>query len=933
MAIAREVGGQYKHVFLARAYEVLADALAVGPASALNGIPVLLTPTHNLCDVTLNALKEFGVTHVTIIGGEGAISKTVENQLKNYNVNRISGAEREDTALAIADEYFKSSVGAVMANGYVYADALVGGYLGAYFGAPILLTNANTISDRVISHLREQTTAAFVLGGLAPISEPVYNKIKSAVSATTALTKVTITGKTIAGSELTASVEPVGAKVTYQWKRLQTSPQLILTDISGATASKYTTVEEDIGWMIMVEAKGVGKYQGTKSTNTSKITRAVIVEPEFAGGTGTILDPYQVATAKHLDNVRNHLSSHFIQTANIDLGVAPWNVGEGWKPIWKKETSIPSLAFKGSYNGNFYKITGLTINRPEVDHQGLFGVVYSTGHLANIGLENINIEGDSRIGGLVAENSGTIEKCYATGSVSGIVLVGGLVGFNTATITESYSNTIVKGKGSPTGGLAGSNIGTIMNSYATGSVDGMPNIGGLVGTNVDGIIKNSYATGLSSGVGLNRGGLIGVKSQGTFSNSYFDKDVTIVRDESEGRTTQEMTTKSTFTNWDFDTIWSINGSPASYPYLKWQNSNNIPFSKPEFAGGIGTEASPYKVSNLIQLHRVRYHLDQHFIQTADIKMEGVYGVWEWEPIIYFSGSFNGNGKKIQDLRIENNNEKAHALFSITTKTSRLSNIELTNVFIKGGSYMGSLVTTNLGTIENCKAQGSIIGDGTTNTTVLGGLMHTNQGTVNGCSTDIWLSQGGVYTGGLVGINKGLISNSSATGAVDGINSTGGLIGSNWGTVDTSYATGLVWASGVDTGGLIGENRGFIRNTYAKGEVVGLNNVGGLVGRSDEFNSEGKNAYINLSYATGKVTVTNSVGNNYVAGIVGYNDGWVQYCYYDKDTTGRNDSGKGIPKTTAEMKKQSTFQNWDFTNTWQINTTPASYPYFQWQGTN
>jgi hypothetical protein len=45
---------------------------------------------------------------------------------------------------------------------------------------------------------------------------------------------------------------------------------------------------------------------------------------QFAGGTGTSGNPYQVANATHLNNVRNHLGSYFIQTANINLDVAPY---------------------------------------------------------------------------------------------------------------------------------------------------------------------------------------------------------------------------------------------------------------------------------------------------------------------------------------------------------------------------------------------------------------------------------------------------------------------------------------------------------------------------------------------------------------------------------------------------------------------------------
>jgi|LFRM01.1.fsa_nt_gb hypothetical protein len=48
-----------------------------------------------------------------------------------------------------------------------------------------------------------------------------------------------------------------------------------------------------------------------------------------------------------------------------------------------------------------------------------------------------------------------------------------------------------------------------------------------------------------------------------------------------------------------------------------------------------------------------------------------------------------------------------------------------------------------------------------------------------------------------------------------------------------------------------------------------------------------------------------------SGLVGNEPGsylTVGNCYYDKDTSQRNDTGKGTPKSTADMKKQATFSS-------------------------
>jgi hypothetical protein len=49
-----------------------------------------------------------------------------------------------------------------------------------------------------------------------------------------------------------------------------------------------------------------------------------------------------------------------------------------------------------------------------------------------------------------------------------------------------------------------------------------------------------------------------------------------------------MTNQSSFSNWDFDSIWQINENGESYPYLAWQSSveaGNIPQRQFDFANG------------------------------------------------------------------------------------------------------------------------------------------------------------------------------------------------------------------------------------------------------------------------------------------------------------------------------------------------------------
>lgn len=187
--VAKAAEGKTTHVFLALgANEFLADALSVGPVSAIKDMPVLLTTQNYIPDATKDAMEALGVTNVTIVGGEAAISKAIKTALeKDYTVDRVEGSTREGTAEAVAQRYFNEPTTAIVTNdGRVsYADALVGGYLGALMDAPILLTQANRLSDVTRNYLTEYTDKAFVLGGTSVIAPVVVDQAEKAVAGIT----------------------------------------------------------------------------------------------------------------------------------------------------------------------------------------------------------------------------------------------------------------------------------------------------------------------------------------------------------------------------------------------------------------------------------------------------------------------------------------------------------------------------------------------------------------------------------------------------------------------------------------------------------------------------------------------------------------------------------------------------------------------------
>ena len=170
---------------------------------------------------------------------------------------------------------------------------------------------------------------------------------------------------------------------------------------------------------------------------------------------------------------------------------------DGWLPIGNNLTE-----FTGSLNGNNHKISNLYIYDSDGYDLGLFGY-FDAGEISNLGLEDINISGNIYFGGLVGEmDSGEITNCYTTGNIYELSrrgYIGGVVGaVYGGSITNSYSGTNLYAYASGSeyyyGGLIGNNQGDIENCYATGFVSGRISTGGLVGYN-SGDITNSYAAG------------------------------------------------------------------------------------------------------------------------------------------------------------------------------------------------------------------------------------------------------------------------------------------------------------------------------------------------------------------------------------------------------------------------------------------------------
>ncbi len=167
--------------------DIYADGLTGSPlANALNGA-LLITPTATLSASTLAALQHLLPAGGTVIclGGNDAIDPSVLAELTRlgYNVQRIAGADRYETATLIATRIFAATTitHIYLATGENFADALsAAGAAGLNHG--VVLLTANTTMPAVtkawiVAHPGLAVTA---IGGAAATADPAATAIVGA---------------------------------------------------------------------------------------------------------------------------------------------------------------------------------------------------------------------------------------------------------------------------------------------------------------------------------------------------------------------------------------------------------------------------------------------------------------------------------------------------------------------------------------------------------------------------------------------------------------------------------------------------------------------------------------------------------------------------------------------------------------------------------
>lgn len=186
MSIAQELNNDEKvdNIVVASAKN-FADALAASTLAAKLNAPIILAgkeykdtrDNYSYIESHLNA----GGT-VTIIGGYGVISKSVEQKLisDGFKVVRCGGGNRFDTdALIIKQLDVPEGTPVILANGFNFPDALGVASLAASKGWPILITAPNQIPQAVQDFIAsDKPTDVYIVGGNGILHKNLESQIK-----------------------------------------------------------------------------------------------------------------------------------------------------------------------------------------------------------------------------------------------------------------------------------------------------------------------------------------------------------------------------------------------------------------------------------------------------------------------------------------------------------------------------------------------------------------------------------------------------------------------------------------------------------------------------------------------------------------------------------------------------------------------------------
>jgi putative cell wall-binding protein/alpha-tubulin suppressor-like RCC1 family protein len=159
------------------------DALSAGPVAAALGAPLLLTNPEFLIEALMLELARLSPSELIILGSVLTVSQFVEDELERagYNVTRISGINRYETAVLTSRLVFQTADTVIVAAGENFPDALAGSAAAIKISSPLLLVRgkSSAIDPSVASYLSDLgPSKIYVLGGPNVVSDEVLTALQ-----------------------------------------------------------------------------------------------------------------------------------------------------------------------------------------------------------------------------------------------------------------------------------------------------------------------------------------------------------------------------------------------------------------------------------------------------------------------------------------------------------------------------------------------------------------------------------------------------------------------------------------------------------------------------------------------------------------------------------------------------------------------------------
>ncbi|WP_336327407.1 CARDB domain-containing protein [Halovenus sp. HT40] len=502
---------------------------------------IAMTNTGTITNTTVADASVDGRTGAGFVVVGGLVGVNRGGRIANSSVTGTTVYGRP--AGGIAGRILGGTIEAVAVNGTVSGD-LAGGIVGESNGTTIRVAKSSVTisSDEPAGGLVGTATDTRIEGSLAvseinaPTAGGIVGNASNGITAESTYWDRTVGAQAAAGN---GSVSATGLSTAQLFgDAVRANTELAVPDQWWLT-DQYPVPSAVIG--------------GGERTSLGNVT---------VPGAGTESNPYVITTIEQLQAMNADLDGHYALGSDINANeTARWEQQSerrrGWIPIGAEtlkeaERYTDSEVFTGTFDGRNHTIRGLTIDRQDPNHMGVFGV--NRGTITDVRLRNTVISTyDGRnyplhqpVGTLVGTNQGTLSGITvrdgfvwdrdagglvgenAGGTISGVEVQnvtidasngGGITAIHSGGRIEQAVARNVTVEGVTAGGIAGTQErGSLVVAASTGSVSGKVG-GGLVGEGENGTIDLTRTTATVDGEVV-AGGLIGNSSGMVIKRSY-----------------------------------------------------------------------------------------------------------------------------------------------------------------------------------------------------------------------------------------------------------------------------------------------------------------------------------------------------------------------------------------------------------------------------